>query len=228
MISNAEYAQWMARHLSAFGIYGSDFAERFKGSMICWQGEFTRRLFTLAELNAATDDLIGSESPKRFADDHRAFVVASIARRREERRRAKDTQSAVGYSPNVCIMCGNSGWVVVPAVTPWPQGAERIKPQERWLPHHVTPDGREVYLTMGVRCNVQYQCVAMKGTGLTLPEYEKLFPTWEAEKLRVETMQREALVNEAAECGGMAGDDGALGNAISKIIAVAAGMRRAE
>lgn len=196
--SDTEYVGWMLEHLEVFGIRGTPFEERFRGSMMSWQREFYRRDYSKRELAQATQDMIGADVPYRYAEDHRAAIVKSIAIQRDTVRKAAANKATIeGRYTHDCLECGGCGIIVVPMLEKPADGAAYAI-HRKWEPHHVLA-GREVYYTAAITCDFTERCLRQRGDGMRLSRFNKIFPNWKTEMLRVEEIIRAEWVNDVQE-----------------------------
>lgn len=203
VVTADQYADWMEKHLTTFGIFGNEYADRFRTAMLEWQRQFTRRLYTFDELCEATDEITGMTEPPRFAEGHLAAINSAISRVRERERQRKLNDAANNKGDTSCIMCRGTGVVVVPMFAPAEDPEmSRQRKQKRWVPERVVTwvndqgqkTSHESYLTGTVACTFLQTCAGHgAGRGMTLDRYERLFPEWTREMARIEEIQRDAI-----------------------------------
>lgn len=163
------YVDWAAHHIRVFALKG----ETAK-AVVAWWPVFTR-LFTDADLRAATDALLASPADLQWAADHRRALIAEVdaARNRDRAKRRAEG------GPDPCGQCGDTGWVAVPHPGCVPGGGHLLgllrKPAD-------DPTGLTRELAVTCTCLAGERTAAAEAARdrppLTLLAYMRRYPNW--------------------------------------------------
>lgn len=164
-----EWLAWCERHGTLFSLVSEADAALLRE----WASILTGEGFSPAELDEATTH-IAVNGPPAWRRDHLSRLVSRVRERRRAQALAGREQQERGPAPD-CLLCGLSGWVVVPSL--------RALAANRWA-------------TAAVCCKCPLGLWLQKHTAagvLRIDEYEQALPDWRNVMARQEQKQKREL-----------------------------------
>jgi hypothetical protein len=180
-VTTEEYGEWADQHAKAFGL-------TFDGELAalgCWYDSL--RVFTPAELHAATASMLASGETFRRVSDHLPAVIVRVRGARREQAREEDTAAAIDPDLGSCDLCGSSGHVGVPLV--------RVLVGEV----KIMADYETVVVCRCAKGRwVQDRQNGMSPRQMTLDQYQQLNPDWRDQMAERRAHARQVALDQRA------------------------------